>query len=63
MGSAVKKIVSCSAGDTGDPGSIPGPGISPRGGNGNHSSILTTNRGAWQATVQRVANNWTQLSD
>ena len=68
MGSAVKKkIVSCSAGDTGDPGSIPGSGRSPRGGNGNplHHSCLgnTTDRGAWQATVQRATKNWTQLSD
>ena len=29
------------AGETGDLGSIPGPGRSPGGGHGNHSSILT----------------------
>ena len=29
-----------SAGDTGDAGSIPGLGRSPRGGNGKHFSIL-----------------------
>ena len=32
-----------------------------------HSSILSwrfpTNRGAWQATVHRVAKSWTRLSD
>ena len=27
--------VACNAGDTGDAGSIPGPGRSPQGGNGN----------------------------
>ena len=34
------KECTCSAGATGDRGSIPGSGRSPGGGHGNHSSIL-----------------------
>ena len=62
-GSASKEYA-CSAGDT---GSIPGSRRSPGGGNGNppqYSSLGNPmDRGAWQAIVQRVAKNWTQLSD
>ena len=47
-------------------GSIPGSGRSPRGGNGNtlQYSCLENlmNRGAWQATVQRVTKNQTRMS-
>ena len=47
------------AGDTGDPGSIPVLGRFPEGGNGNslqYSCLKNPmNRGAWRATVQRVA--------
>ena len=46
------------AGDTGSAGSIPGPGRSPGGGNGNplQSSCLedSMDRGAWWATVHEV---------
>ena len=51
----------------GDPGSIPGSGRSPGEGNGNplHYSCLENpmDRGAWQATVHRVAKSRTRLSD
>ena len=51
------------AGDTRDAGSIPGMGRSPGGGHGNplQCSCLEnpTDRGAWQATVHRVAKSWT----
>ena len=46
------------AGDTGNAGSIPEPGRSPGGGNGNPllSSCLedSMDRGAWWATVHEV---------
>ena len=52
-----------STGNAGDPGSIPGLGRSPRDGMTTHASILTwkdlMDRGAWWATVNRVAKNWT----
>ena len=51
---------------TGDAGSLPDPGRSPGGGNGNpfHYSCLEnpTDRGVWWATVHRVAKNPTWLS-
>ena len=51
----------CSAGDTGDLGSIPGSGRSPGGGHGNplQYACLETpmGRGAWRATVRRVAES------
>ena len=57
---------SCNAGDTKDVGWIPGLGRSPIGGNSNslHYSCLgyPMDRGAWWATVQRVAKSWTWLS-
>ena len=47
------------AGDVGDMGSIPGSGRAPEGGNGDplQYSCLEKpmDRGAWQATVHRVA--------
>ena len=53
------------AGDIGDLGSIPGSGRSPGGGYGNplqYSCLENfTDRGAWWATVHRVAKSWTQL--
>ena len=53
------KNPSANAGDTGDSGSIPGLGRSPGGGPGNplQDSCLENpmDRGAWQATVHRVA--------
>ena len=55
------------AGDIGDAGSIPGLGTSPGEGNGNplQDSCLENpmDRGAWQATVHRVAKSQTRLSD
>ena len=49
--------------NAGDMGSIPGSGISPRGGNGNphqYSSLGNPiDRGAWWATVHGVAKNQT----
>ena len=53
------------AGNTGDLGSIPGPGRSPGGGHGSplQCSLLENpmDRGAWQATVHRVTKSWTLL--
>ena len=49
-------------GDIRDAGSIPGSGRSPGGGHGNplHYSCLENpmDRGAWRATVHRVAKSW-----
>ena len=60
----VKKKCAC---DAGDPGSIPGSGGSPGEENGNplQYSCLENPmvRGAWWATVHRVAKSWTRLSD
>ena len=54
------------SGDTGDSGSIPESGRSPRVGNGNplQYSCLENplDKGAWQATVHGVAKSPTQLS-
>ena len=51
----------------GNMGSIPGSGRSPGGGNGYplQDSCLGNpmDRGAWQATVIRVAKSWTPLSN
>ena len=51
------------AGDTGDVSSVPESGRSLGGGNGNplQDSFLENamDRGAWWATVHRVARNWT----
>ena len=53
------KNLPANAGDTGDPGSIPGLGRSPGGQHGNpfQYSYLENHmdRGVWQATVHRVA--------
>ena len=52
-GSALVKNSPANAGDTGDSGSIPGLGRSPRGGNGNPLQYYclknSMNRRAWQA--------------
>ena len=54
-GGTVIKNPPANAGDTGDEGSVPGLGRSPRGGNGNllqYSCLAnSTDWGAWQATV------------
>ena len=56
-----------SACNVGDPGSIPGLGISPRGGHGNppqYSCLENSmDRGAWWVTVHGVTKSWTQLSN
>ena len=57
----------CNAGDTGDLGSIPGTGRSPRGGHINplQSSRLGNpmNRGTWQLhAVHVVAKSWTEAT-
>ena len=61
----VVKNPSASAGDVRDVGLIPGLGRSPGEGNGNllQYSCLDNpmDRGAWQATVHRVAKRWIQL--
>ena len=55
------------AGDTGDPGSIPGLGRSPGVGNSNslqYSCLENVmDREAWWATVHRVTKSWTRPSD
>ena len=55
------------AGDLRDAGSIPGLGRSPGEGDGNalQCSCLENpkDRGAWQATVHRVAKSRTRLSN
>ena len=61
----VVKNLLANAGDTRDMGLIPGSGRSPGEGHGNplQYSCLENpmNRGAWQATVHRVAKSQTQL--
>ena len=54
------------AGDIRDVGSIPGSRRSAGGGHGDSLQYFCLgnpmDRGAWQATVHRVAKNWTQLN-
>ena len=61
------KEYACNAGDTGDMGSIPGLGRSPRGRRSNllRYSCLENlmDRRLWQATVLSVAKSWPQLSN
>ena len=62
-----EKESACNARDTGDAASIPGPGRSPREGNGNalqYSCLENSmDRGVWWATVQRVTKSRTRLSN
>ena len=62
-GGTMIKNPHANAGDTRDRGLIPGLGRSPKIGNGNplQYSCLGNpmERGAWQATVHRVAKSWT----
>ena len=62
---SVGKKSACDAGDTGDSSLIPGLGRSPGRGHGNalQYSCLgnPVDRGAWWATVNRVAKSWTRL--
>ena len=66
-GGSVVKNLPASAGDPGDAGSIPGPGRSPGGGDGDplQCSCLGNpmDRGAWWATVHGVAKVRTRLND
>ena len=61
----VVKSPPANAGDIRDVGSIPGLGRSPGEGNGNPLQYPCLenlmDRGAWQATVHGVTQNWTQL--
>ena len=63
VGLAVKNLVA----NRRDPGSIPGLGRSPGGGNGNslQCSCLqnSMDRGTWQARVHRITQGQTQLSN
>ena len=62
LGGSVVKNLPANAGDMGDVGSKPGSRRSPGGGNGNplQYSCLENlmDRGAWCATVHRVAKAW-----
>ena len=66
VGSAGKEPT-CNAGDTGDADLISESGRSPGEGNSNtlqYSCLKNPmNREGWWATVQRLAKNWTQLSN
>ena len=59
-GSSVVKNLPANAGD---PGSIPGSGRSPGGGQGNLLQYTclenSMDRGVWWATVRRVTQSWT----
>ena len=61
----VAKNAPANAGDLRDMGLIPGLGRSPGGGHGNslQFSCLENpmDRGAWRATVHRVAQSWIRL--
>ena len=61
---AVKNLPA-TAGDVRDTNLIPGLGRSPGGGHGNplQYSYLQNpmDQGAWQATVHRITENWSQL--
>ena len=67
-GGSVGKESACNTGNTGDTGSIPGLGRSPGEGHGyplQYSCLENPmNRGAWQVTVQRVAElDTTEVSE
>ena len=65
-GDSAGKESTCSSGDTGDTGLIPGLRRSPGGGHGNpfQYSCLENpmDRGAWRATVHGAAQSRTRLS-
>ena len=60
-GGLAGKESACSGGDTGDLGSIPGPGKSPGEGNGNPLQYCclgnSMDRGAWWAIVHGIAES------
>ena len=62
-GGSLVKNFPAHVGDTGDAGSIPGPGRSPGVGNGNplqYSGLGSPmDRGAWWATAHGAAESWT----
>ena len=62
----VKNLLA-NVGDTRDAGLIPGSGRSPGVGNDNLLQYTCLenfmDKEAWQATVHRAAESWTQLSD
>ena len=64
-GGSVVKNPPANAGTTGDSGSIPRSGRSPRGGHGNPLQYSCrenpVDRGAWWAIFHRIAKSWTQL--
>ena len=66
-GNPMVKSLPANAGDTGDSGSIPGSRRSPAGRHGNllQYSCLENprDRGAWWATVHKVAQCWTRLKE
>ena len=66
-GSASGKESTCKVRDTGYTATVLGWGRSPEGGRGNplpYSCLENPmDRGAWRATVQRVAKSRTQLND
>ena len=61
----VVKNLPANAGDVRDTGSLPGLGRSPGEGHGNPLQFSCLQnpmvRGAWWATVHRVAQSWTRL--
>ena len=61
------KNLPANAGEISDTDLIPGSGRSPGGGRGNPLQYFCLknpmDRGAWQATVQRLQKSHTQLSD
>ena len=63
----VVKNLLANAGDVRDLGSIPGLGGSPGGGQGNRLQYSClenpVDRGAWWATVPRIAKSWTRLKE
>ena len=60
-GGSVVKNLPANEEDIGDVGSIPGLGRSPGEGNGNPLQYFylenAVDKGAWQATVRRIANS------
>ena len=63
----VVKNLPANAGDARDMGLIPGSGRFPGKGHGNPLQYFCLenpmDRGAWKATVHRVAKSWTRLSN
>ena len=66
-GGSVVKNLPANTGDTGEMGSIPGPGRSSEEGNGNSLQYSCLDdpmdRGAWRATVHGVTKSQTHLSN